>query len=201
MNPVRLSVGILLIFVVMTIQRNHVWGDEVRLWQDVTQKSPLKTRGWMQLGAAYQKRGDYTEALKSYQHCVQMVVANPDRLSIIHNVGAGAMANIASILIDVRQFDNAAVVLSDARNAFPPHVDVWTNLVALYIRTAQWEAALNAANEALTAWPSSAVLHFNRGDVLGQLDRCSEARMDWQAARQLDRATRYPVRECRGARG
>jgi FtsH-binding integral membrane protein len=40
----------------LTRIRNRVWEDGIRLWTDVTDKAPLKPRGWTNLGLEYQNR-------------------------------------------------------------------------------------------------------------------------------------------------
>src|SRR5437667_3054737 len=54
---------ILMALIGATLVRNHVWGDEVRLWEDVVAKSPGKERGYHSLSFAYYKRGDYEHAI------------------------------------------------------------------------------------------------------------------------------------------
>src|SRR5205809_1803228 len=49
---------VLIALIGTTLVRNHVWGDEVRLWEDVVAKSPGKERGYHSLSFAYYKRGD-----------------------------------------------------------------------------------------------------------------------------------------------
>jgi tetratricopeptide (TPR) repeat protein len=49
-----------------TWQRNKVWHTEANLWQDVTIKSPLNGRGWMNYGLTKMEHGDYTGALEDY---------------------------------------------------------------------------------------------------------------------------------------
>jgi protein O-mannosyl-transferase len=46
-----------------TVARNYVWGDEVRLFNDVVSKSPGKDRALNNLAWSYYKRADYTSAI------------------------------------------------------------------------------------------------------------------------------------------
>jgi tetratricopeptide (TPR) repeat protein len=60
------SVGLLLAYAFGTWERNKVWHTEASLWQDVTIKSPLNGRGWMNYGLTKMEHGDYTGALADY---------------------------------------------------------------------------------------------------------------------------------------
>jgi tetratricopeptide (TPR) repeat protein len=56
---------ILAVLSVGTILRNHVWRDDVRLWQDVATKSPNKIRPYNALVFAHYKRGEFDQAIEA----------------------------------------------------------------------------------------------------------------------------------------
>lgn len=64
----RILVSIALLVIVLlgvaTYQRNHVWGDRIRLWQDVVAKSPNKGRALNNLGVALEDTGRRNEAIR-----------------------------------------------------------------------------------------------------------------------------------------
>jgi tetratricopeptide (TPR) repeat protein len=60
------TVVLLLAYGVGTWQRNKVWHTEDSLWQDVTIKSPLNGRGWMNYGLTKMGHGDFAGALADY---------------------------------------------------------------------------------------------------------------------------------------
>lgn len=60
-------------------QRNKVWYSEETLWLDVTAKSPLNGRGFMNYGITQSNQGYYTKAL-SYFSEAQKLVPNYSRL-------------------------------------------------------------------------------------------------------------------------
>jgi hypothetical protein len=55
-----------------TYMRNFVWTDEVRLWKDVVEKSPMKSRGYSNLGSIYFKRGEYGKALEHLNRSIKI---------------------------------------------------------------------------------------------------------------------------------
>jgi len=50
-----------------TRQRNKVWKSEETLWKDVTIKSPLNGRGWMNYGLTQMNQGKYDAALNCFE--------------------------------------------------------------------------------------------------------------------------------------
>ena len=64
------AVGLLL--AVATLQRNHVYADEIRFWQDVVHKSPLSPRAANNLGMAYALACRDAEALREFERAVRL---------------------------------------------------------------------------------------------------------------------------------
>jgi len=56
----------------LTYQRNFVWQNEIRFWQDVVSKSPNKAGPHWGLGIAYSRKGDDALAMASYKRAVQV---------------------------------------------------------------------------------------------------------------------------------
>jgi tetratricopeptide (TPR) repeat protein len=75
-------VGILLI---MTMFRNYVWADELRLFSDVVSKSPHKLRAYENLIFAYMKRGEEEQAISVAKAALPNL---PDhRISLLDTLG------------------------------------------------------------------------------------------------------------------
>jgi hypothetical protein len=66
------STIIVLLLGVATYQRNHVWGDPVRLWQDVVSKSPNKARPMNNLGEALEGAGKRAEAFRAFSKAIEI---------------------------------------------------------------------------------------------------------------------------------
>jgi len=63
---------VLLLLIAATVQRNHIYRDEISLWQDTVQKSPHKARGYNNLGYALFLAGRYGEARQAYNVALRM---------------------------------------------------------------------------------------------------------------------------------
>jgi hypothetical protein len=61
-----------------TYQRNHVWRDPVRLWEDIVSKSPGKARVYNNLGAVLTEAGRMPEAIESLMRGIALDPSHPD---------------------------------------------------------------------------------------------------------------------------
>jgi len=64
--------AIIIIFIVATVLRVRVWGDDTRLWRDAVIKSPLKARPWNNLGMSYVKKGRISLAKETFEKAVAL---------------------------------------------------------------------------------------------------------------------------------
>jgi tetratricopeptide (TPR) repeat protein len=59
----RFMVTLIALFGLLTLSRNGVWTDEIRLWKDAVTKNPLSPRPHNNLGKAYHEDGQLEQAL------------------------------------------------------------------------------------------------------------------------------------------
>lgn len=71
--PVAWVTGVLVIgaFGVGAHERNKAWRTEETLWKDVTEKSPMNGRGWMNYGLTQMSAGRYAEAKALFDRALQ----------------------------------------------------------------------------------------------------------------------------------
>jgi len=67
-----LSLPILLWFSYLTIERNAIWNDPIKFYQNETRLSPNKERVWADLGKFHLKNKHYTEALQSFGRALNL---------------------------------------------------------------------------------------------------------------------------------
>ncbi len=63
---------VVLICAFLTFNRLDVWRNELSFWQDTADKSPLMYKAQLNLGVAYEKRGDFREAKSAYLNAVKI---------------------------------------------------------------------------------------------------------------------------------
>jgi hypothetical protein len=72
MAMMLLIAGSVLVLSGVAYARNTVWQSEVTLWQDVTKKSPVKARGYKNLGMHYAFRGEIENAIREYETALKL---------------------------------------------------------------------------------------------------------------------------------
>ena len=142
---------------VMTIQRNPVFANNVKLWEDAVQKSPKKARAVFNLGAAYQNAGRPGDAIRQYQAALAL---KPD----IH----AAYSNMSAIQLDSGQLDEGEKTLVRLTEIAPEYTEGFINLSVLYLRKQQTDKALTAADRAIAINQESFAAHFNKAEALTQ---------------------------------
>ncbi|MBI4690328.1 MAG: tetratricopeptide repeat protein [Nitrospirae bacterium] len=78
------SVALIVLLSIAAYQRNIVWNDEISLWNDVVSKSPMKGRGYNNLGVAYGNKGFINKAIEQYRLAVKL---DPNDSTTYSNLG------------------------------------------------------------------------------------------------------------------
>lgn len=73
-----------IIFSVWTYQRNIIWSDDVKLWEDCVIKSPHKPRQHYNLGVVLARKGNFDDAIEHYRTALKI---KPDYLEAYYNLG------------------------------------------------------------------------------------------------------------------
>jgi Tfp pilus assembly protein PilF len=158
------SVGLLIFYSWLTIERNKLWNDEVLLWEDASRQAPEKIRPHLNLGALYQARGNATEAAREYNFVLQRV---PDH--------AVSLSNLSSLYLAANDLAKAEEVLNRAiarQTSFPV---VYLNLAVVRMRETRFDEAQRLLEKAVSLNPQQQLVHHNLGDVMLQQGRPSEA--------------------------
>jgi len=106
-----------------TFQRNHVWGDAIRLWQDVVAKSPKTGRSNNNLGVALEAAGRRPEAVKAFSRAIEV---DPGYYK--------AYYNLADLYLVSGQPDAALPLLQTAIQLNPNFTEAYVELGAALMR-------------------------------------------------------------------
>jgi tetratricopeptide (TPR) repeat protein len=79
-----ISIFVVILFSIITIQRNQIWASEVTLWNDTLKKSPNKIRPIINLAHAYTTFGSFDLAIQYYEKAMSI---NAKIFSINYNLG------------------------------------------------------------------------------------------------------------------
>jgi len=214
--------GAVLLLAGMTVARNHVWRDEVTLWEDNAEKSLEKGRILLHLGTAYERRGDLVNAELAYREASEL---SPDQP--FSALDLGRIYLLQGKLDDaVKQFRNALAIdptLAEAHNNIgkiyelkkqdaealkeylqavklkPYLAETHTNIGDLYARQKRHAEALQEYDKAIASAPEYEQAYINRGKALAATGRNGEARTDFQRALQINPSNAEAAEQLRRA--
>lgn len=117
------AVVLLLVLGIATYQRNHVWGNTIRLWQDAVAKSPNKGRPINNLGVALEDAGRRSEALNTLYQAIRV---DPGYYKTYYN--------LANLYLVSDQPDEALRLLQTAIRLKPDFIEAYVKMGAALMR-------------------------------------------------------------------
>jgi tetratricopeptide (TPR) repeat protein len=138
-----------------TWERSKVWADDVALWGDCVQKSPLKARPHNNLGSALSNRGRFDEAAV---HLARAVELNPEY--------ADARYNLGYVRVRLGQLEAGIRELTEAVRLEPDNYMARNNLGVAFLIREDFPAAIEHFKEALRLKPGFTSAHNNLGVAL-----------------------------------
>jgi Flp pilus assembly protein TadD len=114
-----------------TYQRNQVWQDPVRLWQDVVSKSPNKARPINNLGKALEASGQRAEAVKAFTRAIKL---EPDYYK--------AYYNLADLYLVSDQPGTALQLLQAALRLNPAFTEAYVSVGAALMRAGKFREVI-----------------------------------------------------------
>ncbi len=151
--------------------RNMVWQDEVTFWSDVTAKSPGKPRGYLNLGLAYQNRGDLDKALANYNKALSLKALSYPPL-----------VNRGSIYAALGQHEKAIRDFTDAISINPYVPVAYYNRGMSHVFLGQKELAVGDFTSVIELKPGYAEAYNNRGSMYGDMGETEKAIADFSSA-------------------
>ena len=111
-----------------TLQRNHVWGDAIRLWQDVVEKSPNKGRPLNNLAVALEDAGRRTEAIKTLSRAIAV---DPNYYKSYYN--------LADLYLVSDQPEKSLPLLETAIRLNPTFTEAYVEVGAALMRSGRFQ--------------------------------------------------------------
>jgi tetratricopeptide (TPR) repeat protein len=152
-----------LIFSAATFQRNQIWSDDIRLWEDTVQKSPQKSRPHNNLGTVYEKKNRTNEALNEYLAALKI---EPNSIDARINLGV-AYGKLGLMDMAINELETALKI-------DPKAADAHHNLGYVYEKQGKIDKAIDEYLAALKINPKLATTHNNLGILYrkkGEIDK------------------------------
>jgi tetratricopeptide (TPR) repeat protein len=110
-----IALGLILIaYSAGTFERSRVWADNLTLWQDTANKSPLKYRPHNNLGVEYIRRQRYADAAEAFARAEQLVPpGSAAHAHILNNLGL-SYANRGMYARAIEYYENAIRIVDAA---------------------------------------------------------------------------------------
>ncbi|HEY7336264.1 MAG TPA: tetratricopeptide repeat protein [Bryobacteraceae bacterium] len=176
---------VLLALFILTYQRSAVWGTPLTLWQDATNKSPLKVRPRFQLAFAYYEQQDYVKATENFEAASRL--APPDYSLLVD--WAYSLDRAGQPREAIEKLREATMKETD------PHA--WALLGMVYGEQHNVAEAMNSLQRAQSLNPNYVMTYAVRGNVYESIGDFANARAQYQRAVDLD-PNNEPVREALG---
>ena len=147
-----LLIGVTVIFSLLTFKRNHVWKNQMTLWEDVITKSPEKQRVWLNLGMVYLMTKDYDAAILTLNKAI--VMQPLDFKSYVNRGMAYAASNLNN---------QALIDFNKAISIKPTHFIGYLRRSQIFKKQNQDKAALSDLNQAINLAPNFQYGYIERG--------------------------------------
>jgi tetratricopeptide (TPR) repeat protein len=165
---------LVVLFSVLTIDRNTAWQNALVLWEDTVRKSPLAALPHNNLGVLYSDQKRWDDAGREFQTAVQL---NPDYLKAYYNLGVAYEQN--------HRREDAVRAFQKTLTLQPNFVQARFNLGNDYAAQGQLQAAIQEYQTFLTHHPNHAMAHMNLGNVYVSQRRYDQAIQEYQIALRL----------------
>lgn len=163
------------VLLALTVQRNRIWADEVRLWTEATERAPGAADAWYGLGDALRFAGRFSEGMTAYEAAIAL---DRDHLDAWNNLG-----------IAKAELGDAAGAEAAWRGALarkPSYCKAHNNLGSLAYRQQRWELAIGELQSSLAYCPESAAAHYMLGNIYAGPRRDSKrAQLHYEAVLTL----------------
>ncbi|RMF94625.1 MAG: tetratricopeptide repeat protein [Candidatus Schekmanbacteria bacterium] len=175
---------IIILFSIMTFNRNLLYRDAISLWSDAVKKAPQNARAYGNLGYSYQAAGYPYKAIKYLMQSLSLDPYYPatyyNLATIYQSLGDFAKAvefyekdislnprdfeaylNLGIIFQNLRNYDRAIEYFTSAVKISPKDEKAHSNLAMAYMGKGKIEKAIREYAFALSINPNSAEIHNN----------------------------------------
>ncbi|MFZ3072378.1 MAG: tetratricopeptide repeat protein [Thermodesulfobacteriota bacterium] len=152
---------ILTAFAISAVNRNALWNDEVRLWEDIAKKSLNKARWHNNLSVIYLEKRQIDKAMVILESAIKLHAA--DRIYGESGYLAAAHSNLGLAYAMKGRMKEATSELITAIELSPDYVKARINLGNVYDELNLIDEAIREYKTAISIDPNDAAVHQNLG--------------------------------------
>lgn len=169
------SILAIIILSVMTYQRNELWRDEEKLWNDAAVKYPQKLRAHINLGIAYARKGKCDEAIQELEPAV-----------LIDPADSKARANLALCYWKKGSTDKALQEYQTIIQLDPSSIKGYYDLALFYLESNNVTEAFNVLVKARSVDSTDPMVNALLGSVYCQTGDVNSALSYFQEAIKVE---------------
>ncbi|MEN8253445.1 MAG: tetratricopeptide repeat protein [Patescibacteria group bacterium] len=159
---------LIVIYSLLTFNRNFVWTNEVKFWSDVIKKAPRKAKGYGALGVAYDRIGKTDEAIKYYEKTLELNPGLGDLYLKLHN-------NLGFSKSKQGKYDEAVEHYHKVLEVNPNFIQTHINLAQLYVANSKYEKAIVQLEKAAKIKPNTHSIYHNLGVAYVEIENYEKA--------------------------
>lgn len=171
---VTITVAVLGIYSVASVNRSAVWRNDETLWTDTVKKSPESASVHNEMGIMLAERGVVDAAIMEYRTALRL---NPS-LWFAHN-------NLGTLLEQQGRLDEAIAHYLAAISARPSFAKAYNNLGTAYAKAGRLKEAVNSYRAALRLKPEAFEAYLNLGNAYSDMGLLDDAMEQYRAAARL----------------
>ncbi len=141
---------IVILFSILTVQRNSVWNNAIALWEDAAKKSPYQVRSYINVG-----RGYY------YEKMLEKAVTAYEKANNINNFYFESHYNLGTIYYELENLDQAIKEFSFALQLDKKLPEAYINLGNIYMDKKEHGTAIDMFKSAIHLQPDCSVCFRN----------------------------------------
>jgi Flp pilus assembly protein TadD len=147
-------------------------------FQRSLQLDPASVKAENNLGLALEGLNRVDEAVAAYRKAMAMQASSP-------HPSEQPMLNLATVLVDRNQLDEALLLLQQAAQIAPHDWKILAQLGRLYMQKGDLNAARDALEQAVAIEPQKASLHFQLGQVYKKSGAPEKAQAEFATTQKL----------------
>ncbi len=166
---------VLALLALLTVARNQVFADPLRLLLDTVAKAPQNERAQYNLANEYKRRGEQDKAMERYKEAIRLAP----------HVARSYM-NLGAIYLEQQRNEEAMQIFLAGSQNVPRMAMTHRNLAVAYARLGRHAEALAAAQRSLTVEPDNVNGHNLAAQALEKLGRRQEAAAEYEKVLELE---------------